>query len=65
MAGLSGGQSVRRYTGGAHPHRISYAIWFTWHAKLILTQEQISAIETAMEESFLSQDYDETTEAGR
>lgn len=51
LAGLAGGQQVRKYTGGEKPHRVSYAIWFTWHAKTVLTPDQIDNIETAMRES--------------
>lgn len=45
---LSGGQSVRKYTGGAKPHQISGAIWFAWHAHELLDAETIARIEAAM-----------------
>lgn len=48
LAGLSGSNKVRAYTGGANPHAVSYAIWFTWHAKTILPPETIAKIEAAM-----------------
>ena len=48
QAYLSGGQTVRKYTGGRDPHRVPGAVWFTWHAKHILTPEAIARIEAAM-----------------
>ena len=48
LGGISGGQMVRKYTGGAHPHKVSYALWFTWHAKMLLQPETIERIEAAM-----------------
>lgn len=45
---LSGGQAVRKYTGGAKPHRISGAVWFAWHAHQMLDAETIARIEAAM-----------------
>ena len=47
---LSGGQAVRKYTGGAKPHRISGAVWFAWHAHQLLDAETIARIEAAMAE---------------
>lgn len=48
LAGLSDAAQIRKYTGGQKPHRMSYAIWFTLHAKTMLQQSQIAAIESAM-----------------
>ncbi len=48
MAYLSGGQAIRKYTGGANPHKISGAVWFALHAHLLLSPEIIAAIEAAM-----------------
>jgi hypothetical protein len=45
---LSGGQAVRKYTGGARPHKISGAVWFAWHAHQMLDAETIARIEAAM-----------------
>jgi len=45
---LSGGQAVRKYTGGAKPHRVSGAVWFCWHAHALLPPETIAMIEAAM-----------------
>jgi len=45
---LSGGQAVRKYTGGARPHRLSGAVWFAWHAHQCLDAETIARIEAAM-----------------
>jgi hypothetical protein len=45
---LSGGQAVRKYTGGASPHQISGAVWFAWHAHQILDAATIARIEAAM-----------------
>lgn len=49
MAYLSGGQAVRKYTGGRTPHRMSGAVWFALHAHVLLTARQIAEIEAAME----------------
>ena len=46
---LSGGQVVRKYTGGAKPHRVSGAVWFALHAHEILDPETIARIERAMD----------------
>lgn len=48
LAGLNSGSMTRKYTGGAKPHRVSYATWFTWHAKMILPPELLEKIEAAM-----------------
>lgn len=48
MAYLSGGQAIRKYTGGGHPHRMSGAVWFALHAHVMLNAEQIREIEDAM-----------------
>lgn len=48
LAGLSDAAQIRKYTGGQKPHRMSYAIWFTLHAKTMLQPSQIAAIEAAM-----------------
>jgi hypothetical protein len=46
---LSGGQAVRKYTGGARPHQVSNAVWFAWHAHELLDAETVARIEAAME----------------
>lgn len=51
LAGLNSSAAVRKYTGGAQPHRVSYAVWFAWHAKMILAPSQIAEIEEAMKNS--------------
>jgi hypothetical protein len=45
---LSGGQSVRKYTGGAAPHTMSGAVWFALHAHVMLPPETVAEIEAAM-----------------
>jgi len=45
---LSGGQAVRKYTGGQQPHRMSGAVWFAWHAHQLLDADTIARIEAAM-----------------
>jgi hypothetical protein len=56
MAYLSGGQAVRKYTGGAHPHAMSGAVWFAMHAHIMLDAETIARIEAAMEADAVSED---------
>lgn len=51
LAGLNSSAAVRKYTGGAQPHRMSYAVWFTLHTKMVLTKKQIDEIEAAMRDS--------------
>lgn len=46
---LSGGQAVRKYTGGASPHQVSGAVWFAWHAHELLDAETIARIEASMD----------------
>jgi len=45
---LSGGQAVRKYTGGQQPHRVPGAVWFAWHAHQLLDAETLARIEAAM-----------------
>lgn len=45
LAGLSGSNKIRAYTGGADPARMGYAVWFTLHAKMMLPPETVAAIE--------------------
>jgi ABC-type nitrate/sulfonate/bicarbonate transport system ATPase subunit len=52
IAGLSGGKTIRRYTGGSAPHRISYAVLFTWAAHVVLTPEQFAAVDAAIRDEF-------------
>jgi hypothetical protein len=47
---LSGGNQVRKYTGGKAPRKMDLARWFTLHAKLILPPETIADIERAMDD---------------
>lgn len=51
LAGLHGGQSIRKYTGGQEPRQMSYPVWFTLHAKAVLTEDEIARVEAAMRES--------------
>lgn len=51
LAGLNSSAAIRKYTGGAQPHKVSYAVWFTLHAKMMLAPSQIEEIEAAMQES--------------
>lgn len=48
QAYLSGGQAVRKYTGGSAPHRVPGAVWFAWHAHQMLDADTIARIEAAM-----------------
>lgn len=48
LAGLSGSNKVRAYTGGARPTVVSYAVWFVWHAKTMLPPDVVDSIEAAM-----------------
>lgn len=48
LAGLSSSAAIRKYTGGAQPHRMSYAVWFTLHAKMLLPPSAIAEIEARM-----------------
>lgn len=48
LAGLNSSAAIRKYTGGAQPHRMSYAVWFTLHAKVLLAPSQIEEIDAAM-----------------
>lgn len=48
QAYLSGGPAVRKYTNPNRPHRVSGAVWFAWHAHLLLDDETIAHIEAAM-----------------
>ena len=48
QAYLSGGQAVRKYTGGSAPHRVPGAVWFAWHAHALLDADTIARIEAAM-----------------
>lgn len=48
QAYLSGGQAVRKYTGGSAPHRVPGAVWFVWHAHQLLDADTIARIEAAM-----------------
>lgn len=48
LAGLSGSNKIRAYTGGEQPARMGYATWFTLHAKMMLPLETVAAIEAAM-----------------
>lgn len=48
LAGLSNAAQVRKYTGGAAPRRMSYAIWFTLHAKTLLPPSVLAEIEATM-----------------
>lgn len=50
LAYLSGGQAFRKYTGGAKPHRMSGAIWFTLVAKTMLPESTIAEIERRMQD---------------
>lgn len=49
LAGLSGSNKVRAYTGGDKPARMGYATWFTLHAKLVLPPELLARIEAEMQ----------------
>lgn len=49
MMYLSGSRQVRKYTGGDSPRQMDGARWFCLHAHVILSPDQIRAIETAME----------------
>lgn len=51
LAGLSGSNKVRAYTGGERPAVVSYAVWFTLHAKLMLPPETVAEIEAAMQQT--------------
>lgn len=48
QAYLSGGPAVRKYTNPNQPHRVSGAVWFAWHAHLLLDAAVIAQIEAAM-----------------
>lgn len=49
LAGLSGGNVFRKYTGGSNPHRMSEAVWFTMHARSMLPDHQLKEINAAMD----------------
>lgn len=49
LAGLNDSSAIRKYTGGQKPHRMSYAIWFTLHAKILLPPSQVAMIEAEIE----------------
>lgn len=49
MAHLSGSNKIRAYTGGDKPSRMGGAVWFALHAHVMLSLDQISEIESAME----------------
>jgi hypothetical protein len=49
LAGLHGGQNWRKYTGGKAPHKMSEAVWFMLHARLMLPYRELSRIHQAME----------------
>jgi hypothetical protein len=51
LAGLSGSNKIRAYTGGADPARMGYAVWFTLHAKTMLPEKTLEKIEAAMIEA--------------
>jgi hypothetical protein len=50
MMYLSGSNQVRKYTGGKSPRQMDAARWFCLHAHTMLSDEQISSIERAMDE---------------
>lgn len=48
MMYLSGSRQVRKYTGGKNPRQMDGARWFCLHAHIILSTDQIRAIEASM-----------------
>ena len=59
MMYLSGSRQVRKYTGGESPRQMDGARWFALHAHIMLTQEQIAEIESAMDFDANIPDYTE------
>lgn len=45
LAGLNDSSAIRKYTGGKTPTRMSYAVWFTLHAKTSLSEADIDRID--------------------
>ena len=49
MMYLSGSRQVRKYTGGEKPRQMDAARWFCLHAHVMLSDDVIAKIESAME----------------
>lgn len=54
MMYLTDARQVRKYTGGDSPRQMDRARWFCLHAHQMLSSEQVSAIEAAMNEDAAS-----------
>ena len=45
MAGLSGNRQVRKYTGGQQPRSVSFPLWWTWSAYVVLDDSELELLQ--------------------